>query len=254
VNLKKIRVLSQLAGPLNFGYPVNLNDRVQLIRFTVSCSVRNNFQSETNSWGCSMSTRTMFKALGVAALLAISANQGWAGCMKPPASDQVISQFRAHPDGLVAPGSDTRTIEATTRDLAGTDASLAADLIKVAQGTSPRFQTAIAAGLAQAAIACSTVDQQAGQTIQQAVASFQDGQFQASFAAVAGDLSTAATAAATAFADGSVGSVVVINPNTSPGRNTNPGGGGVSALVQITAPALTPANTNGAAGSVSPSR
>ncbi len=196
----------------------------------------------------------MFKALGVAALLAISANQGWAGCMKPPASDQVISQFRAHPDGLVAPGSDTRTIEATTRDLAGTDASLAADLIKVAQGTSPRFQTAIAAGLAQAAIACSTVDQQAGQTIQQAVASFQDGQFQASFAAVAGDLSTAATAAATAFADGSVGSVVVINPNTSPGRNTNPGGGGVSALVQITAPALTPANTNGAAGSVSPSR
>jgi len=196
----------------------------------------------------------MFKALGVAALLAISANQGWAGCMKPPASDQVISQFRAHPDGLVAPGSDTRTIEATTRDLAGTDASLAADLIKVAQGTSPRFQTAIAAGLAQAAIACSTVDQQAGQTIQQAVASFQDEQFQASFAAVAGDLSTAATAAATAFADGSVGSVVVINPNTSPGRNTNPGGGGVSALVQITAPALTPANTNGAAGSVSPSR
>ncbi len=196
----------------------------------------------------------MFKALGVAALLAISANQGWAGCMKPPASDQVISQFRAHPDGLVAPGSDTRTIEATTRDLAGTDASLAADLIKVAQGTSPRFQTAIAAGLAQAAIACSTVDQQAAQTIQQAVASFQDEQFQASFAAVAGDLSTAATAAATAFADGSVGSVVVINPNTSPGRNTNPGGGGVSALVQITAPALTPANTNGAAGSVSPSR
>ncbi len=188
----------------------------------------------------------MFKALGVAALLAISANQGWAGCMKPPASDQVISQFRAHPLGLVAPDSDTRTIEATTRDLAGTDASLAADLVKVAKGTSPRFQTAIAAGLAQAAIACSTVDQQAGQTIQQAVASYEDGQFQASFAAVAGDLSTAATAAATAYATSSVGSVIIINPNTGGRANLQPGGGGVSALVQLTAPAATtaPANTN----------
>jgi hypothetical protein len=186
----------------------------------------------------------MFKALGVAALLAISANQGWAGCMKPPASDQVISQFRVHPLGLVAPDSDTRTIEATTRDLAGTDASLAADLVKVAKGTSPRFQTAIAAGLAQAAIACSTVDQQAAQTIQQAVASYEDGQFQASFAAVAGDLLTAATAAATAFATSSVGSVVIINPNTVGRANQQPGGGGVSAFVQLTAPAATAASTN----------
>src|SRR6266852_8293270 len=135
-----------------------------------------------------MTTRIVSTVLVGAALLAISVTQGWAGCLKPPASDQAISQFRAHPLGLVAPDSDTRTIEATTRDLAGTDASLAADLVKVAKGTSPRFQTAIAAGLAQAAIACSTVDQQAGQTIQQAVASYEDGQFQASFAAVAGDL------------------------------------------------------------------
>jgi hypothetical protein len=191
-----------------------------------------------------MSIRAMFKTLLAAALVAISANQGWAGCLKPPASELAISQFRANPQGLVAPTSDTRTIEATTRDLAGTDASLAANLIKVAQGTSTRFQTAIAAGLAQAAIACSTVDQQAAQTIQQAVASFQDGQFQASFAAVAGDLSTAATAAATAFADSSVGSVVIVNPNTGGRANTTPGGGGVSALVQLTAPAATAANTN----------
>jgi hypothetical protein len=193
-----------------------------------------------------MSTRITFKALYVTALLAVSPNQGWAGCLKPPTSDLVISQFRAHPQGLVAPDSDTRSIEATTRDLAGTDASLAVDLIKVAQGANPRFRTAIAAGLAQAAIACSTVDQQAAQTIQQAVASYEDGQFQASFAAVAGDLSTAATAAATAFASSSVGSVVIINPNTSPGRNTNPGGGGGGvAFIQLSAPAATVANTNG---------
>jgi len=183
-----------------------------------------------------MRTRITFKALCVTALLAISANQGWAGCLKPPASDLVISQFRANPQGLVAPNSVTRNIEAKTRDLAGTDASLAADLIRVAEGTSPRFQTAIAAGLAQAAIACATVDQQAAQLIQQAVAGFQDGQFQASFAAVAGDLSTAATEAATAFATSSVGSVIVINPNGSPRPTaTTGGGGGISALGQLTA-------------------
>jgi hypothetical protein len=194
-----------------------------------------------------MTTRIASTALVGAALLAVSVTQGWAGCLKPPASDQAISQFRANPQGLVAPNSDTRTIEATTRDLAGTDASLAADIIRVAEGTSARFQTAIAAGLAQAAIACATVDQQAAQLIQQAVAGFQDGQFQASFAAVAGDLSTAATEAATAFATSSVGSVIVINPNGSPRPTaTTGGGGGVSALGQLTAGAAstTPNSTS----------
>src|SRR4030088_2237772 len=171
-------------------------------------------------------TRILSTALFGAAFLAISVAQGWAACLKPPASDQAISQFRANPQGLVAPNSDTRTIEATTRDLAGTDASLAADLIRVAEGTNPRFRTAIAAGLAQAAIACATVDQQAAQLIQQAVASFQDGQFQAAFAAVAGVLSTAATEAAPAFATSSVGSVVIVNSNSSPRSTTSPGGGG----------------------------
>jgi hypothetical protein len=205
-----------------------------------------------------MTTRIVSTALVGAALLAVSVTQGWAGCLKPPASDQAISQFRANPQGLVAPNSDTRTIEATTRDLAGTDASLAADIIRVAEGTSPRFQTAIAAGLAQAAIACATVDQQAAQLIQQAVAGFQDGQFQAAFAAVAGDLSTAATEAAAASATSSVGSVVIVNPNTGGLANTKPGGGGVSALVQITAPAAITATTNNpsttAAAPVSASR
>lgn len=185
----------------------------------------------------------MFKALFTAALLVLVTSQGWAGCMKPPASDEAISKFRSNPQALVAPDSDTRTIEAMTRDLAGTDASLAADLIQIAQATNPRFRTAIAAGLAQAAIACATIDQQAAQTIQQAVAGFEDGQFQAAFAAVAGDLSTAATAAASASAEASVGSVIIVNPNTSARTATNPGGGGVSALVQLSAPVV--ANTNG---------
>jgi hypothetical protein len=202
-----------------------------------------------------MRVKMIIKALYIPALLAISLTQGWASCLKPPLSDQGISQFRSSPQALVAPNSDTRTIEAMTRDLAGTDASLAADLVRVAKGANPRFRTAIAAGLAQAAIACATVDQQAAQTIQQAVASFQDGQFQASFAAVAGDLSTAATAAATAFATGSFGSVVVTNPNTSPGVKQTPGGGRTLPIFQlsvITATSTTN-NTNNASASTTAS-
>jgi hypothetical protein len=208
-----------------------------------------------------MSTGSLYQTLLAATLLAATASPGWAGCLNPPASPLAISQFKANPTAMVAPNSDTRSIEAATRDLAGTDASLAADLIKVAQGTTPRFQTAIAAGLAQAALACSTVDQQDAQTIQQAVASYEDGQFQAAFAAVAGDLSTAATAAATSYASSSAGSVVVTNPNTGHGATTNPGAGGTLAPLQLTATSAfstTPVDSNGtsktAADQVSPTQ
>src|SRR3981189_129887 len=204
-----------------------------------------------------MRTGLIVQALCVQVLLAVSVSQGWAACLNPPLSAQSITQFKANPQALVAPNSDTRTIEATTRDLAGTDASLAADLIRVAEGTNPRFRTAIAAGLAQAAIAWSTIHQQAAQLIQQAVAGFQDGQFQASFTAVAGDLSTTATEAATAFATSSVGSVIVSNPNGSSRSTVTPGGGGgVSALGQLSAPGVSipsgPSTTT--AGPVSPTR
>jgi hypothetical protein len=154
--------------------------------------------------------------------------------LNPPVTVQSISQFKSDPQALIAPNADTRTIEAMTRDLAGTDASLAADLVKLAQRAIPRFQTAIAAGLAQAAIACQSIDQNAALAIQQAVASFADGQFQASFAAVAGDISTAATEAASASATGSAGSVPVTNANRSSASAstlpTSGNGGAVAAL------------------------
>jgi hypothetical protein len=209
-----------------------------------------------------MRTRLIAQALCVQILLAVSAGQGWSACLNPPLSAQSISQFKSNPQALVAPDSDTRTIEATTRDLAGTDASLAADLVRLAEGTVPRFQTAIAAGLAQAAIACGSVDQQAALLIQQAVADFQDGQFQASFAAVAGDLSTAATEAATASAIGSVGSVVVSNPNPSRGSSPTSGGGSVlptsTVTVSVTLAATSSPTSNSpaatAADAVSPTR
>jgi hypothetical protein len=187
-----------------------------------------------------MRTRLIAQALCVQALLAVSVGQGWAACISPPLSAQSISQFKSNPQALVAPDSDTRIIESTTRDLTATDASLAADLVRLAEGTIPRFQTAIAAGLAQAAIACGNVDQQAALLIQQAVAGFQDGEFQASFAAVAGDLSTAATEAATAFASNSVGSVVATNPNTSSVSSPTHGSGSVPQAASL---AITAANT-----------
>jgi hypothetical protein len=192
------------------------------------------------------------QVLGTLALLAIFMGQASAApCVAPPATPEAIAQFKANPQALVAPNSDTRTIEASVRDLAGTDASLAADLVHVAEGAPPRVQTAIAAGLAQAAIACTNVDQNAGLTIQQAVANFPDGQFQSAFEAVAGDLSTAATSAAASSAASSVGSVVIVNPNRGGRSTTNPGGGGNTALVQITSSAIAVNRANN--GPTSPS-
>ena len=162
-----------------------------------------------------------------------------APCVAPPATAQAIADFKKNPQALVAPGADTRTIEATVTELVGTDPDLAVDMIHLAADAVPRFRTAIAAGLAQAAVACTNIDQHAALTIQQAVAGFDNGDFQASFAAVAGDLSTAAAEAAAASATSSVGSVVIVNPNTSAGTATNPGGGGGLTLVQITATTAT---------------
>ena len=186
------------------------------------------------------------KALFFQLVLASCASQGWAApCVAPPASDEAISQFKANPESIVAPGSDARTIEGLVRDLAGTDATLAEDLARLAQKTTPRFRTAIAAGLAQAAIACSTKDQQASLLIQQAVAGVEDAEFQAAFAAVSGDLSTAATEAALASAASSVGSVVIVNPNKGQGTTTNPGGGGTLTPIAIAASTATTRTTNG---------
>jgi hypothetical protein len=130
-------------------------------------------------------------------------------------------------------------IEVTTRDLVATDVSLSIDFVRVAKSATPRLQKAIAAGLAQAAIACLTKAAKSTLLIQQAVADYNDVEFQAAFAAVAGDLSTSAIGAANASAIDSVGSVIVTNPATSNGLSVPPGGGGNTTALQITSPALT---------------
>jgi hypothetical protein len=184
-----------------------------------------------------------------------------APCIAPPLSAEAISEFKSNPGAIVPPNTDTRTIEALVRDLAGTDATLAIDLVHLAKAASPRFQTAIAAGLAQAATACASTDQQSALLIEQAVASSDDTQLQESFAAVAGDLSTAATEAAGTAAVGAAGSVVITNPNGSSKSTTNPGAGGTTSLVGITANPFIFANgsrttstTITAASPVSPTR
>lgn len=192
-----------------------------------------------------MRTGFMAKALCIQLLFSLCASNAWASaCISPPASEEAIKQFKTNPDALIAPSADTRTIETIVRDLTAFDASLAAEFVRLAKKASPRFQTAIAAGLAQAAVACTTIDQQAALLIQQAVASFEDGEFQNAFAAVAGDLSTAATAAATAAADSSVGSVVIINPTSRPPSNTNFSGSGSPFFFQIASGGITSPSTS----------
>lgn len=136
-----------------------------------------------------------------------------ASCISPPVSTAEINAFRANPSGLISgPSIDARAVEVSARNLAGTDSSLAKELVKLAQNAPAELKSAIAAGLAQAAIACSTVDAAAAQEIQLAVASYQDAQFQALFAAVSGDFTTAAVEAAAGAAAASAGSVVIVNP------------------------------------------
>jgi hypothetical protein len=171
------------------------------------------------------------RRVGLVLCIAFIAGPAAAACIAPPLSPEFVNQFKSNPGQLIpSPDTDARTVEATARDLAGTDPALAQQLVQIARDARPRFKAAIAAGLAQAALACMSIDQQAALQIQQSVAAFPDGQFQALFAAVVGDLSTAATAAAESAASGSSGSVVVTNPNVSPAAKTLPGGGGGSTI------------------------
>src|SRR5712664_776138 len=155
-----------------------------------------------------MGIKLVSVVFGLVAVTALSGNPTVAACMTPPLSFEAIDQFKLNPQSLIpSPSTDRRAVEASTRDLAATEPQLAPDLVHVAQTAQRSFQGAIAAGLAQAELACRGVDQQA-------VAGFEDGQFQALFAAVVGDPSTAATDAAFSAATGSAGSVVIIKTRT----------------------------------------
>ncbi len=185
-----------------------------------------------------MSMGSVAKGILAGLMVAFSGAAWSAPCVAPPMTAEAISQFKGNSQAFISPTIDARAVEASVRDLVGTDPSLAGQIVKLVATLPPRIKTAIAAGLAQATVACSTIDQQAALLIQQAVASLEDSDFQKSFAAIAGDLSTAATEAAMASASSSVGSVVIVNPNRS-SSSTTFGGGGRPSLFEITASSAT---------------
>jgi hypothetical protein len=197
------------------------------------------------------------KALCVPILFAVLASPTLAKpCIAPPLSAADLDRAASNLEALVAPTADARAIETQVRDIVGSDSSFATKVVALARGVSPRFRTAIAAGLAQAAVACETVDQEAALTIQQAVAGLDDGEFQNAFAAVAGDLSTAAAEAAGTAATGSVGSVVVTNHNGASPLSTAPGGGRANPIFQINSTGFitrtSTSNSSGTASAASP--
>jgi hypothetical protein len=79
-----------------------------------------------------MRTELAVEAPCLQMLLAISSMLS-ASCLKPPASAQAIGEFKSPPQALVAANS-------ATRDFAGTNASLAADLVRLADATTPRSE------------------------------------------------------------------------------------------------------------------
>jgi hypothetical protein len=93
--------------------------------------------------------------------VAIAVSQVGTVCPNPPVANQSIGQFISAPRALVASDSDTQKLEETTRRLAGTNAVLAANPVRFAEGTRGRFRTAVAACIAQVAIASGNVDRQA---------------------------------------------------------------------------------------------
>jgi hypothetical protein len=66
-----------------------------------------------------------------------------APCVNPPLPEEAIARFRADPTAIVTANADTRTIEARVMELAGTSATLATDLVRVARGFKQQSQPAL---------------------------------------------------------------------------------------------------------------
>jgi hypothetical protein len=192
------------------------------------------------------------------AAIALSGGEVFAAsCVTPAMSDQAVTAFKANPEAVLKAGSDSSTLEMTIRDLAGTDATLAGTLAGLVERSTPAQQTSIAAGLAQAALACATIDEKAAQMIQEAVASVSDSQFQAAYAAIIGDVGTAAVAGAAAAS--SSGSTIKLNPTTGAAGNTPVTSGAPTrftrtGVLNVTGPSLTTTTQTILTQVVSPTR
>jgi hypothetical protein len=107
-----------------------------------------------------------------------------------------LSAFKSNPDALLAQypmGSGGLTGE--IRNLVASDPSLASVILSLVKRANPTQKSAMAAGLAQAALTCSERDPTLALRIQEAVAAFDDASFQTAFAEASRDTRTTAVGA-----------------------------------------------------------
>jgi hypothetical protein len=161
---------------------------------------------------------------GLVAVAAFSGTPAVTAYMTFPLSFEAINEFELNPQSLMpSPSTNTRTVEATTRDLTATEPQLAPDLAHVAQTAQRWFQGAIAAGLAQGAPACRSAgcatNSAGGRRFRRWPVPGPD--------RGGGGRSVDSGRRSRSAATGSAGSVVFINPNRSV-RSTSSAGGGSS--------------------------
>jgi hypothetical protein len=117
-----------------------------------------------------------------------------AACITPPASAEELDSFKNDPGALLkryplASGSMTSAI----RFLAASDAGVLGAIAGLVKTATDAQKSAIAAGLAQAALACRAQDPALALQIQESVAGIDNDAVNTQFATITGDTTTAAT-------------------------------------------------------------
>jgi hypothetical protein len=127
-------------------------------------------------------------------ILTLGAFPARAGCLTPPASAEELDAFKNDPGGLLKRfplGSGS--MASAIRILAASDGGVLGAITSLIKEASDVQKSAIAAGMAQAALACRTQDPALALQIQEAMAGVDNGAVLAQFAAITGDTQTAAT-------------------------------------------------------------
>jgi hypothetical protein len=109
------------------------------------------------------------------------------------------------------------------RNLAASDPSLVSVILSLVKRANPNQKSAIAAGLAQAALTCSERDPTLALRIQEAVAGFDDASFQTAFTEASRDTRTTAVGAGGDGAQASSGGTGPTGTLTSPGAGNTRG-------------------------------
>jgi hypothetical protein len=127
-------------------------------------------------------------------ILTLCAAPAHAACLTPPASADELEAFKNDPGGLLKRfplGSGS--MASAIRVLAASDGGVLGALASLVKDASDAQKSAIAAGMAQAALACRTQDPALALQIQEAIAGVDNAAVLAQFAAITGDTQTAAT-------------------------------------------------------------